>query len=256
MPVCENKVPVFEPKVPGKCPNCENQVPKCGTNVPRCEKNGASQHTEGINSMPNTKIADIDLFVREHIFDIMRFVQAKCDEKNITNDELMSVTKIAHSSFYRLWRCGRPEEELTDEDKKPFKPNADHVCRMCLALGVSLDEFQRTPTAESVVFLPALPEDSHSEIMDNLWNEISGLRDTIAQLEDENAALKSENKRLMNVALSREEDIRSNIMRINKLTDALIERHDQMHDINRTHYEHLYTIFSRILDSDAKPSKE
>ena len=249
MPEHENEVPLFAGKVPGKC--------HCST----------KKITEETDIVPNTAVPDIDRFVREHIRGIMGFIREKCDEKNITGDELMNITKIAHTSFYRLWKFGKPDEDLAEEDRewmKNYKPNADHVCRICLAVGVSLDEFQRAPTAESVINLPALSELSHEKIMNNMWEEISGLRDTISILERDNAQLTEKNEELTKKVFDRENDIRSNIERINKLTDALIDRHDQMHELNRAHnervdrldsalrdrYDQLYELFNKVIRND------
>lgn len=240
-------------------PNYEKTVPLLPGQIPEKFPESSKKHNEENDEVPNTAIPDIDKFVRENIRAIMTFIRDKCEDKKITGDELMNITKIAHTSFYRLWKFGKPEDELDEEDRdwmKTYKPNADHVCRICLAIGISLDEFQRAPTAESVINLPALSELNHEKIMNNMWEEIAEQRNTIKILETDNEQLARKNEELTKMVFSREEDIRSNIMRINKLTDALIDRHDQMHELNRTHYEHLYTIFSRILDNDPQKLRE
>ncbi len=254
MPDLSNSVPLFP-----------DLVSDDGTkNYPGDRKSDTASTTEETDIMPNTVTSDIDVFVRENIREIMQFLRSKCKEKGITHDELMTVTKIPHASFYRLWKMGLPEEQLTDEDKRPSKPNADHVCRLCIALGVSLAEFQHPPTDDSIMYLPALKENSHEEVMNGIWGEIASLRDAISGLEAERERLESDNRRLSDIAFSREEDIRTNIARINKLTDALIERHDQMHELNRLHndrvdrldtalrqrYDQLHELFMAVISGN------
>ncbi len=259
MPELDNAVPVLREKVPSEC------------------RNHPKSMEEETSEVPNTAIPDIDVFVREHIWEIMSFIRQKCEDKNVTAEELQIITKIAHTSFFRLWKFGKAEEELDEEElakMKVYKPNADHVCRLCLAIGISLDEFQRMPTGESTVKLPALREDSHEEIMDSFFEEFNRQKNIIETLTYDNSR-KSDRIVELDVELKRRIDEfnelqRSSTERIAVLTDALIERHDQMHQLNRDHgeridrldtalrmrYDQLYELFMMVLGNDPQKVKE
>lgn len=184
----------------------------------------------------------IDLFIRENITEIMRMIEAKCDELDITNDELMTAADVSRTSFYRLWKFIRPET-MTEEEKRS-KPSTDHVLRLCCALEITPKQFQyQSPSGGA----PSFTDEKRAQVSDQMWEIISTQRATIEQLEKERDRLQADNRRLTEIAFSREEDIRANIARNNKLTDALIERHDQMHELNRLHNERVDKLLDTFL---------
>ncbi len=242
-------------------PFYKNSVPLSETAVPSTTPTSATNN--GVNAMPNN-YDELSAYIKQHIREIVPFLRAKSEEKDFTNEELMRITEIPKSTFYRIWKIGSPSEEMDPTSKKPYMPDPDTICRLCLAIGVSLTEHDSPPTNSSSINLPGLKENSHEAIMDNMWGEIAGLRSEISRLENDRDLILAENKKLMEVVFSREEDIRSNIERINMLTDALLERHDQMHELNRIHnervdkldqalrsrYDQIYQLFREVLGDD------
>lgn len=185
----------------------------------------------------------IDRFIRENITEIMRMIESKCDELDITNDELMTAADVSRTSFYRLWKFIRPDT-MTEEEKRS-KPSTEHVLRLCCALEITPKQFQyRSPSGDE----PSFTDEKRAQVSDQMWEIISSQRATIAHLEEERNQLQADNRRLTEIAFSREEDIRANIARNNKLTDALLERHDQMHELSRQHNERV----DRLLDTFLK----
>lgn len=184
----------------------------------------------------------IDRFIRENITEIMRMIESKCDELDITNDELMTAADVSRTSFYRLWKFIRPDT-MTEEEKRS-KPSTEHVLRLCCALEITPKQFQyQSPSGGA----PSFTDEKRAQVSDQMWEIISTQRTTIAQLEKERDQLQADNRRLTEIAFSREEDIRANIARNNKLTDALLERHDQMHEINRQHNERVDKLLDTFL---------
>lgn len=170
---------------------------------------------------------DIDSLIREKGSEILQFLQQKQEEMDITNADLMERTKIPQTSFYRIW------------NGDGTKVNADHLCRLCLILGVSIDAFQRDPSATSTVRLPGLREDSHAEIIQGLQEEITRQKETVQQLTEE---LESKNAKITDLKQTLAERTAELLFlqqkysdRVDKLTDSLIERHDQMHELNKAH---------------------
>jgi DNA-binding Xre family transcriptional regulator len=187
---------------------------------------------------------DIDSLIREKGSEILQFLQQKQEEMDITNADLMERTKIPQTSFYRIW------------NGDGTKVNADHLCRLCLILGVSIDAFQRDPSATSTVRLPGLREDSHAEIIQGLQEEITRQKETVQQLTEE---LEAKNAKIAELKTTINEKVdelcslqQKYSDRVDKLTDSLIERHDQMHELNKAHNVRV----DRLIDEILKVKKE
>lgn len=236
MPELHNSVPDFRTLVPEQSQNSSISGPDSG-------KSGTKHSEESYMLGTNAKEREqIDLFIRENITEIMRMIEAKCDELDITNDELMTAADVSRTSFYRLWKFIRPE--TMTEDEKRSKPSTEHVLRLCCALEITPKQFQYQSASGSE---PSFTDEKRAQVSDQMWEIISTQRTTIAQLEKERDRLQEDNRRLTEIAFSREEDIRANIARNNKLTDALIERHDQMHELNRLHNERVDKLLDTFL---------
>lgn len=182
---------------------------------------------------------DIDSLIKEKGAEILQFLQQKQDELDITNADLMERTKIPQTSFYRIW------------NGDGTKLNADHLCRLCLILGVSIDAFQRDPSATSTVRLPGLREDSHAEIIQGLQEEITRQKETAQQLTEE---LEAKNAKIAELKLIINEKVdelcslqQKYSDRVDRLTDSLIERHDQMHELNKAHNVRVDRLIDEIL---------
>ena len=182
---------------------------------------------------------DIDSLIKEKGAEILQFLQQKQDELDITNADLMERTKIPQTSFYRIW------------NGDGTKLNADHLCRLCLILGVSIDAFQRDPSATSTVRLPGLREDSHAEIIQGLQEEITRQKETAQQLTEE---LEAKNAKIAELKLTINEKVdelcslqQKYSDRVDRLTDSLIERHDQMHELNKAHNVRVDRLIEEIL---------
>lgn len=191
----------------------------------------------------------LNAYIREHIREIVTLVRAKVDMIGCPHELVMYVTDISKSTFYRIWKIGTPEEEIDPKTGKSYMPSPDSVARLCLVLGISITEHDTPPTSDSTVNLPGLKGTSHEKVMENMWAEIESLRNTIKQLEADRERLESENKRLTDIVFSREDDIRTNIARNNKLTDALLEAYDRMHKMNQEHNDRLDKLLENILNS-------
>lgn len=242
MPLDDIRVPILNSKMPQKSTASTIGATNCGNmdskNVPQNEK---MEDCDMPNSQP-----EINSFVKEHIREIMPFLRKKCEEKGLKNEELMIATAIPHTTFYRMWKIGTPDEER-GRDGRQYVPDPDNVCRLCLTIGVSLDEFQRVPTADSTVFLPALSEQSHEKVIDNMWGEVQKNREAAENLESEKTDLLDKNAELEETLRQAREELRQCHARIDQLTDALIERHDQMHEINRAHSERIDKLNNELL---------
>ena len=237
MPDSHNKVPVSRTSVPENV----SDSPISGSDSGDF---GTKHREESYMLSTNAKEREhIDRFVRENVTDILRMIEAKCDELDITNDELMTAADVSRTSFYRLWKFIHPET-MTDDEKRS-KPSTEHVLRLCCALELTPKQFQyQSPTGGA----PSFSDEKRAQVTDQMWEIISNQRTTIEQLEKERNQLQEDNRRLTEIAFSREEDIRAHILRINQLTDALIDRHDQMHELNRLHNERV----DRLLDTFLK----
>lgn len=236
MPELHNSVPDFRTLVPEQSQNSSVSGPDSG-------KSGTKSNEESYMLSTNAKEREqIDRFVRENVTDILRMIEAKCDELDITNDELMTAADVSRTSFYRLWKFIHPE--TMTEDEKRSKPSTEHVLRLCCALELTPKQFQyQSPTGGA----PSFSDEKRAQVTDQMWEIISNQRTTIEQLEKERNQLQEDNRRLTEIAFSREEDIRVQIERNNKLTDALIERHDQMHELNRLHNERVDKLLDTFL---------
>lgn len=247
MPDYRFGVPLFAEKVPDKVPN---QAPD-GTESGTAGTNSGTDSTRnsGDSAMLNLNNREaLNAYIREHIREIVTLVRAKASEKDCPHELLMYVTDISKSTFYRIWKIGTPEEEIDPKTGRSYMPSPDSIARLCLVLGISITEHDTPPSPESTVNLPGLKETSHEKIMDNMWSEIDSLRNTIKQLEADRERLESENKRLTDIVFSREDDIRTNIARNNKLTDALLEAYERMHKMTQEHNDRLDKLLENILN--------
>lgn len=182
---------------------------------------------------------DIDSLIREKGAEILEFLKQKQDELDISNADLMERTKIPQTSFYRIW------------NGDGTKMNADHLCRLCLILGVSIDAFQRDPSATSTVRLPGLREDSHAEIIQGLQEEITRQKETVQQLTEELEAKNAKIGDLKQTLAERTDELlalqQKYSDRVDRLTDSLIERHDQMHELNKSHNARVDKLIEELL---------
>lgn len=245
MPLIDCKVPHQPPRVPPDGASSTAKVPdpakNSGTVVPNAEK------TEGINHMPMTQ-PEITPFIKNHIREIMPYLRKKAEEKGLKNDELMAATAIPHTTYYRMWKIGTPDEEK-QKDGKPYLPDPDNVCRLCLAIGASLDEFQRVPSAETPVFLPALSGESAERVITNMWGEVQKNKEAAESLESEKSDLIDRNAELEHTIRELRAELKECRARIDQLTDALIERHDQMHSINREHCDQVSRLTATLAET-------
>lgn len=202
--------------------------------------------------MQPTSKTDIDALIHDHGEEIIQFLHEKQKEKDLSNADLMFITRIPQTSFYRIW------------NNESARPNSDHICRLCLALGVSIDEFKRDPTEDSTIKLPALKANSHEEIMTNMVEEYTHQKETIAALNNEIDEKNTKIAALESALAEKNDELlqfqRKSSDRINKLTDALLERHDQMHELNilnnrrvdelekdlHARYDLLYKLFNKL----------
>lgn len=244
MPYHSNTVPLYDSKVPPEDEESTTEVPE---NEILYEKTAPkiSEKTEECDSMSNTQ-PEITPFIKEHIREIMPYLRRKAEEKGLKNEELMIATAIPHTTFYRMWKIGTADEEK-ERCGRPYVPDPDNVCRLCLAIGASLDEFQRAPSAESPVFLPALSEESHEKVIDNIWGEVQKNREAAESLESEKTDLLDRNAELAESLRLTREELRRSRERIDELTDKLISQHDQMHEINRIHSERIDKLNNELL---------
>lgn len=239
MPDNFKKVPDFRTSVPDQSQNSSASGSDSG-------ESGTKNREESYMLGTNTKEREqIDLFIREHITEIMCMIEKKCDELDITNDELMTAADVSRTSFYRLWKFIRPES--MSEEEKRHRPSTEHVLRLCCALEITPKQFQyRSPSGDE----PSFTDEKRAQVSDHMWEIISSQRAAIARLEEERDQLQADNRRLTEIAFSREEDIRANIARNNKLTDALLERHDQMHELSHQHNERVDRLLAALLKQD------
>lgn len=185
--------------------------------------------------MPKQEIA---VLLNEKGPEILEFLQKKQADKRLSNADLMTLSQIPHTSFYRIW------------NGNGTKMNPDHICRICFVLGVSMDEFQREKTDESTVRLPGLKEDSHEEIMDNILKEFHQQKDVIETLTNDNSR-KSDRIVELDRELKRRIDENNELQRkyterIEHLTDVLVQRHNEMHEIHKQYADRLDKIISTL----------
>lgn len=184
---------------------------------------------------------DIDTLIREKGPEILQFLRQKQEEMNISNADLMERSRIPQTSFYRIW------------SGDGHKMNADHLCRLCLILGVSIDAFQRDPSDSSTVRLPGLREDSHAEIVSGLMEEINRQKENVVKLTGE---LEEKNAKIAELKVIVAEKVnelcliqQKYVERFDRLTDALMERHDQMHELNIAHNIRVDKLIAEVLKS-------
>lgn len=183
--------------------------------------------------MPNS-LPEIHKYIREHIREIAPFLREKAREKGITNEELMIATNISHSTMYRIWKIGTPDEER-GKDGKLYMPDPATIGVLCLAIGVAYNEFEKAPASDAAVIIPAASAESQEKVMDNIWGEVQKHREMVETLENKNAELKSKKDEISQELTDAREEIRRCYARIERLTDILIEHHNQVNELNRTH---------------------
>lgn len=201
--------------------------------------------------MPTT-ILDVPSLIRESGPELLAYMKKRQKEKELSNADIIKYTGIPQTSFYRFWNSDGNHMDH------------DNVARICLLLGISIDEFRRTPTDESKANLPIL-ENSHEDVMNNIHSEINKQKQTITELHEEIEGLEAEIQALeAEVKLKTDEIIALHTRyadRVDKLKDALLERHDQMHELNKQHnarvdllnkelksrYDQLYQFFCEVV---------
>lgn len=195
--------------------------------------------------MPNS-LPEIHKYIREHIREIAPFLHEKAREKGITNEELMIATDISHSTLYRIWKIGTPDEER-GKDGKPYMPDPATIGVLCLALGVSYNEFEKKPVPDAAVIIPAANAESQEKVMDNIWGEVQKNREMVETLESKNAELKNKKAEISQELTDTREELKRCYARIEQLTDILIDRHDQMHELNKLHNLRVDRLFEEML---------
>lgn len=244
MPSCEIKVPLSNEKVPSEFQKSTKPSKESA------KLNTDSAKPNGDSTMLNLENREVlNAYIKENIAEIVALIREVITKNDYSHELVMYVTDISKSTFYRIWKIGTPEEEFDPNTKKRYMPTPDTIGRLCLVLGISLTEHDTPPTADSTVTLAGLTEYSHEKIMANMWSEIESLRNTITQLEADRERLETENARLANIAFSREDDIRANLARNNKLSDALLEAHERMHKITEDCNARVDKLLAAILDN-------
>jgi transcriptional regulator with XRE-family HTH domain len=170
--------------------------------------------------MPNS-LPEIHKYIREHIREIAPFLRKKAKEKGITNEELMIATNISHSTIYRIWKIGTPDEEI-GKDGKPYMPDPTTIGVLCLALGVAYNEFERAPAPDSAMIIPAASVESQEKVMENIWGEVQKNREIAEGLESDNAELKAKNTEISRQLQQTRDDLQKSRARIDQLTDELL----------------------------------
>lgn len=199
--------------------------------------------------MPNS-LPEIHKYIREHIREIAPFLRKKSKEKGITNEELMIATKISHSTIYRIWKIGTPDEEI-GKDGKPYMPDPASIGLLCLALGVTYNEFEHAPSTDSAVIIPGASAESQEKVMENIWAEVKKNKEAAEILESEKSDLIDRNAELEHTISELRAELKECRARIDQLTDALIERHDQMHSINREHCEQVSRLTATLAETQS-----
>ena len=169
---------------------------------------------------------DILALIKNHGPEILEALRKRKEERGVTKADIINLTGVPQSSFYRFW----------DGDGKNLNP--DHISKICLFLGVSIDDFRRDPDDTSIAKL-GIPATAHEDVMTNIHAELNKQRETISALSDTIEELDERNK-ILESKLSEKNDelVQSHTMyaeKINKLTDALLELHNQMHGLNVSH---------------------
>lgn len=176
-------------------------------------------------SSPSTP-ADILSLVKNHGPEILKALHIRKEERGVTNSDIINLTGVPQSSFYRFW----------DGDGKNLNP--DHIAKICLFLGVSIDDFRRAPDDTSMARL-GIPAPAQEEVMTNIHAELNKQRETIEELNAKIEELECQNRFLERAVAEKTEEIiaihSKYADKIDKLTDALLEQHEHMHGLNVTH---------------------
>lgn len=185
---------------------------------------------------------DVLTLIKKHGPEILSCLKNRQKERGVSNADIIKLAGIPQSTFYRFWNGNG-----TNLDH-------DNVARICLFLGVSVDDFRRDPTDTSKAKLD-IPEISHEDVMTNIHAELNKQRETIDTLNANIAALEAKNTSLEAMLKEKTDEIillhSSYAEKIGKLTDALLERHEHMHNLNVTHnarVDHLNTELSKRFD--------
>ena len=208
----------------------------------------------------NNNRPDISLIIRDHGPGLLDHMRHKQKERGVSNAEIINLAGIPQSSFYRLW----------NGDGK--KMDHDHVARICLFLGISIDDFLHDTTDETKAKLE-ISEVSHEDVMTNIHEEIGRLKNTIEQLQKDISERDTKIMLLEDGLKTKTEEMvtlhATYADRIDKLKDVLIERHTQMHEMNRIHneridemnrelkrrYDHIYDAFYKLAGKSETSTK-
>jgi DNA-binding Xre family transcriptional regulator len=178
------------------------------------------------NSVSPSTPSDILSLIKNHGPEILAALHKRKEERGVTNADIINLTGVPQSSFYRFW----------DGDGKNLNP--DHISKICLFLGVSIDDFRRDPSDTSIAKL-GIPILSHEEVMTNIHAELNKQRETIDDLNYTIEELDLKNRQLEDSLREKTEEIiaiQSKYSdKIEKLTDALLQLHDEMHRLNVGH---------------------
>lgn len=193
----------------------------------------------------------LNAYIRDHVREIVPFLRTKAAEKKLANEKIIDITEIPKSTFYRIWKIATPEEEVDPKTQKPYIPSPDSIARLCLLLGVSVTEHDTPPTEESTAQLPGLQENSHEKIMNNLLAELNRQKDIISTLTGDNSK-KSDRIVVLDQELKRRIDENAELRaaysrRIDELTDALLDRHDQMLTLSREYNSRIDKLLDALL---------
>jgi methyl-accepting chemotaxis protein len=200
----------------------------------------------------NNNRPDLSLIIREHGPKLLNHMKHKQKERGVNNADVINLAGVPLSSFDRLW------------NGDGIKMVPDHVARICLFLGISIDDFLHDTTNETKAKLE-ITEVAHEDVMTNIHEEIGRLKHTIekmqAELNEKNAKIDS----MKSIIREKTNEIISlhaqHSERMDRLTTALLDRHEQMHQMNHVHgqridamnrelkdrYDHLYKMHMDLL---------
>lgn len=175
---------------------------------------------------PTSTPADILSLIRNHGPEILEALHKRKEERGVSKADIINLTGVPQSSFYRFW----------DGDGKNLNP--DHISKICLFLGVSIDDFRRDRDDTSIAKL-GIPAPAHEDVMTNIHAELNKQRETISELNNMVSELSTKNVFLESQLKDKNEElVQAHSMyaeKINRLTDALLELHNQMHGLNVSH---------------------
>lgn len=148
-------------------------------------------------------------------------MKERAKERRLSNKTIMDATGISQSTFYRCWNSDLPDPPL----------ELDNALRLCLFLGLSIDDLLRPTTATSPANLP-ISEVTHDEVMGNVAELLSKRKARIDELESERSHLSAQ--------------IEHKNHTISALNDELQALHNRIHDLNREHAERLDRLYAEL----------